>query len=146
MTDLVSLLFIAMIPINCKITKFSLHLLYVISPQLFYPVVETERFLNAKKKQRLNSITWNGNGIFFVHYWILFHQERQRQPEAAFQSCALSHKYTMSQFNSWVAGATVSFLPKETQQQPGIDPGHRTWSLTITRPMPQPLSYYCRLL
>jgi len=37
----------------------------------------------------------------------------------------------------------LCFLPKETQQQPGIDPGHRTWNLVITRPMPWSLSYYC---
>ena len=31
--------------------------------------------------------------------------------------------HTMSRFNSWVAGMRVSFLPKETQQQPDIEPG-----------------------
>ena len=44
MTDLVSLLFIAMIAIDCKITKFSLHLLYVslIRDKLHYlkPIVQ----------------------------------------------------------------------------------------------------------
>ena len=56
-----------------------------------------------------------------------------------FFSCALSHKsHTMSQFNSWVAGARASFLPNETQQQP--DPGHQAWNLVITRPMPRSLT------
>ena len=49
-----------------------------------------------------------------------------------FFSCALSHNRNMSRFNSWVAGARVRFLPKETQQQPGIDPGHRNWNLAIS--------------
>ena len=36
-----------------------------------------------------------------------------------FFSCTLSHtNHNMSQFNSWVAGAGVRFLPNETQQQP----------------------------
>ena len=56
--------------------------------------------------------------------------------QGLFFSCALSHNHNMSWFNSWEAGARVRFLPKETQQQPGIDPGHRTWNLAITRPMP----------
>ena len=38
----------------------------------------------------------------------------------------LSHNH---RFKSWMAGARVRFLPKETQLQPGIDPGHRTWNL-----------------
>ena len=49
----------------------------------------------------------------------------------------------LSREDSWVAGARVRFLPKETQQQPGIDPGNRTWNLAIIRPMPQQLSHYC---
>ena len=66
--------------------------------------------------------------------------------QGLFFSCALSHNHNMSRFNSWEAGARVCFLPKETQQQPGIDPGHRTWNLAITGPMPWPLSYYRPLI
>ena len=49
----------------------------------------------------------------------------------------------MSRFNSWVAGARVRFLPKETQQQPGIDPGHRNSVLRLPDRCPDHLrSYY----
>ena len=67
---------------------------------------------------------------------------RQCQPGAVFQLCPVTQSHNMSRVDSWVAGARVRFLPKETQQQPGIDSRHRTWNLAITRLMPRPLSYY----
>ena len=70
---------------------------------------------------------------------MLFYQGGQRQP----QLCPVTHKSQYFPIGSWVAGARVRFLPKETQQQPRIDPGHRTWNLAITRLMPRPLCYYC---
>ena len=61
-------------------------------------------------------------------------------------SCALLHNHNMSRFKTagWLGLGYVRFLPKETQQQPGIDPGYQTWNLAITRPMPRPLSFYCQ--
>jgi len=57
----------------------------------------------------------------FFFFVMLFHQGDSIS-QGLFFSRALSHKHNMSHFNSWVAGARVRFLPKETQQQPGIDP------------------------
>ena len=56
--------------------------------------------------------------FFFFLFVMLFHQGDSIS-QGLFFSCALSHKHNMSHFNSWVAGARVRFLPKETQQQPG---------------------------
>ena len=62
-----------------------------------------------------------------------------------FQLCPATYD-NMSRFNSWVARARVKFfLPKETQQQPGIEPMHQTWNPTITRLVPCQLSYCCPL-
>jgi len=66
--------------------------------------------------------------VFFFFFLILFYQGGSAS-QGPFFSCALSHYHNMSWFNSWLAGARVRFLPKETQQQPGIDPGHQTWNL-----------------
>ena len=57
-----------------------------------------------------------------------------------FQLCPSCH--TISRFNSWVAGAKVSFLLKETQQQTGIDPGQPC----DYQADPRPFSYYTALV
>ena len=78
---------------------------------------------------RLNQLTYSTQfqlshcgTPFFDCYFIREDSVSQR----LFFNWVLSHKsHTMSQFNSWVAGARVSFLPKETQQQPGTFPVQR---------------------
>jgi len=91
---------------------------------------------------------WSHAARKFVGFLVIL-PGRQRQPGAVFQLCPVTQSQYV-RFNSWVAGARVRFLPKETQQQPGIDPGedpgHRTWNLAITRPTPRPLSYYCHII
>ena len=59
--------------------------------------------------------------MFFFFFFVIYRGDSVSQ--GLFFSCALSHNHNMSRFNSWVAGARVCFLPKETQQQPGIEPG-----------------------
>ena len=63
------------------------------------------------------------NGYCFRHgpysfFFEFFFTKEDSISQRLFFSCALSHtNYNMSQFNSWVAGARVRFLPKETQHQ-----------------------------
>ena len=64
--------------------------------------------------------------LFVCFFVMLFHQGDSIS-QGLFFSCALSHNHNMSQFNSWVAGARVCFLPKEHSSSqgsiPGIEPG-----------------------
>ena len=53
MTALVSLLFIAMIPIDCKITNFSLYLYIAVSPEITFMLVT---YLADGEKSQILSI------------------------------------------------------------------------------------------
>jgi len=86
--------------------------------------------------------------LSYIFFGILFSQGMQHQPEPILQLSPDHDTQCIPIYYLGMAEAMVySFLLNETtaveRSQPGLEPGHQPFSLTITRLMPWRLGYCC---
>ena len=95
MTDLVSLLFIAMIPIDFKITNFSLHLYSILCIIYMHTLFQSCRFPIYTFNSNISLIFW-ARLLFFVHYCMLQLDTTYSVPASSSISISMLHHFNIS--------------------------------------------------